>query len=247
MAQQANPQEMNRFVKSVDEFFANYEKLTTPAMRNQVSLSGQPELIADYQAAVSRGATLSQTIQGTVGAWTVAKSAWATVTGATSTMIGDAIDEIRSWFGYEPAGGVGFYDPSPISGGTLGQWRSAISPLGQWRGSGTPNPGTLGTYDPSPISGGRLGALGAIALPAAAWVATILGAVYLMNQAMGKLFIWVDANSIQKADPTISREKALDVAARTAARGGLFGDAGKILPLLAAIALGAYLLLGQKK
>ena len=68
-----------------------------------------------------------------------------------------------------------------------------------------------------------------------------------MNQAMGKLFIWVDANSIQKADPTISREKALDVAARTAARGGLFGDAGKILPLLAAIALGAYLLLGQKK
>lgn len=237
MAQQANPQEMNRFVKSVDEFFANYAKLTTPAMRDQVYSSGQPQLIADYQAAVSRGATLSRTIQGTVGAWNAAKSAWAGVIGATSTVIGDAIDEIRSWFGYEPAPGVGFYDPSPISGGTLGQWR----------GSGTPNPGTLGAYDPSPISGGRLGALGAIALPAAAWVATILGVVYLLNQAMGKIFIWVDANSIQKADPTISREKALDVAARTAARGGLFGDAGKILPLLAAAALGLYLLLGQKR
>lgn len=223
----ANPQEMNRFVKSVDEFFANYEKLTTPAMRAQVYASGQPELIADYQAAVSRGATLSATIQGTVGAWTAAKAAWGTVTGATSTVIGDAIDEIRSWFGYEPAPGV--------------------SSLGQWRGSGTPDPGTLGFYDPSPISGGRLGALGAIALPAAAWVATILGAVYLMNQAMGKLFIWVDANSIQKADPTISREKALDVAARTAARGSLFGEAGKVLPLLAAAALGLFLLLGQKR
>ena len=224
----ASPQEMNRFVQSVDVFFANYEKLTTPQIRDEVFASGNPALIANYQSAVSKGAMLSRTIQATVGAWGAAKSAWSVVTGATSTVIGDAIDEIRSWFGYEPAGGVGslgcpYRDASPISGGYLG------------------------LYDPSPISGGRLGALGAIQLPAAAWVAGILGAVYLMNQAMNKIFISVEATRMQNRDPTLSREKALDVAARTIATGGIFGSAGAILPLIAAAALAAFLIFGKKQ
>lgn len=202
MAESATPQEMNRFVKSVDEFFANYAKLMNPQMRADVLASGNPTLIAEYNATVSRARALKITIETTTGAWQAAKAGWASVTGITSTVIGDAIDEIRSWFGYSPAG----------------------------------------AYDVSPISGGQLGFLGAIQLPAAAWIAGILGAVYLANQAMTKIFISVQATKIQKADPTISRSQALADAAGAVKSKGLFE--GAALPLIAAAVLAAFLIFG---
>ena len=217
MPESATPQEMNRFVQSVDEFFANYAKLISPSMRAEVYASGNSTLIRDYDATVSRARALKVTIEATTGAWAAAKAAWRSVTDTTSTVIGDAIDEIRSWFGYEPAGGVGAYSVSPISGGALGQWRG----------------------------GGTLGALGAIQVPAAAWVAGILGAVYLANAAMTKIFISVQATRIQKDDPTVSRSDALDYASQSVKTAGLFG--GGTLPLIAAAALAVFLLLGKKQ
>jgi hypothetical protein len=216
MATAATPQEMNRFVQSVDEFFAKYAKLISPSMRAEVYASGNSTLIREYEATVSRARALKVTIEATTGAWAAAKSAWRSVTDTTSTVIGDAIDEIRSWFGYQPGGGVGAYSVSPISGGALGQWRG----------------------------GGTLGALGAVQVPMAAWVAGILGAVYLASAAMDKIFISVQATRIQKDDPTVSRTDALDAASRAVKTAGLFG--GATLPLIAAAALAAFLLLGKK-
>lgn len=207
MAEQTTPQEMNRFVTAVDEFFANYARLTSAQTRAEVYASGSPTLIADYESAVRQGGMLKRTIEGTVGVWGAAKTAWASVTDVTSTIIGDAIDEIRSWFGYEPAG--------------------------------------VGSYDVSPISGGTLGALGVIQLPAAAWVAGIIGAVFLANQAMNIIFVSLEANRIQRADPTISRSQALDVARRAVKTAGFFGNA--TLPLIAAAALAAWLLFGRQQ
>lgn len=212
MAQQATAQEMNRFVKSVDDFFANYAKLSSPQMRNQVYASGNASLIADYESALRQGRLLKGTIETTVGAWSSAKAAWSTVSGITSTAIGDAIDEIRSWFGYQPAGVSGY--------------------------------GVAG-YDVSPVSGGTLGALGVIQLPAAAWVAGIVASALLLNAAMNKIFISVEASRIQKADPTMSRSQALDVASRAVKTAGLLGSA--TWPLLAAAALALYLVFGRKR
>ena len=211
MPESATPQEMNLFVKSVDDFFANYAKLISPQMRADVYASGNSQLIAEYNASVSRGAALKVTIERTTGAWQAAKAGWATVTGITSTVIGDAIDEIRSWFGYSPAGCYGC---------------------------------ELGRYDVSPITGGQLGFLGAIQLPAAAWVAGILGAVYLANQAMTKIFVSVQATKIQTADPTVSRSRALADAAGAVKGISLFE--GAALPLIAAAALAAFLIFGKK-
>ena len=210
MAETATPQEMNRFVQSVDEFFSNYAKLISPAMRAQVYATGNTALIADYESAKSQGAILKTTIEATTGAWATAKAAYSAVTGVTSTAIGDAIDEIRSWFGYKPAGGLGY----------LGACNC-------------PAPGL-----------GRLGALGVVQLPAAAWVAGILGAVYLANQAMNKVFIFVAASQIQASDPSISRSQALAAAADTIKGEGILGAI--TLPLIAAAALAAFLIFGRK-
>lgn len=113
-------QEMNRFVKEVDSFMANTAKLNDPAMRAKVAATGNPALMNDYNSAVSQSRILKNTIEATVGAWNAAKAGWQKITDTTSMAIGDAIDEIRSWFGYKPAGGLSAYDVSPISGGTLG-------------------------------------------------------------------------------------------------------------------------------
>jgi len=207
MAEQASPQEMNRFVKAVDEFMAKYAKLILPATRTQVYASANPALISDYESAVKQGRILKATIGNTVGAWNAAKSAWASVTGVTSTVIGDAIDEIRSWFGYDPETGLSAYDPSPISGGTLGL-------------------------------------LGVVQLPAAAWIAGILGAVYLLNQTMNKIFVSIEATRIQKANPTISRSQALVAASQAVKTSRFFGIA--TLPLIAAAALAAWFLFGRQ-
>ncbi len=210
MAETATPQEINRFVQSVDEFFSNYAKLITPNMRAQVYATGNAAVIADYESAITQGAVLKSTIEATTGAWAAAKAAYSAVTGVTSTFIGDAIDEIRSWFGYKPAG--------------------------EYLGG-------LGCPGPAPGLG-AVGYLGVVQLPAAAWVAGILGAVYLANQAMNKVFIFVAANQIQASDPSISRSQALAAAADTIKGEGIIGAI--TLPLVAAALLAAFLIFGRK-
>jgi len=107
MANQASQTELNKFVKIVDEFKAKFAKLTLPQTRAQVYASGNTKMISDYETAVSRGNALNSTINAMVGAWSAFKRGYKKVTDTTSTVIGDAVDEIRSWFGYEPAGGIG--------------------------------------------------------------------------------------------------------------------------------------------
>ena len=77
-------------------------------------------MIRDYDNAVSRGNALSATINATVGAWNAFKRGYGKITGVTSTVIGDAIDEIRSWFGYDPAPGIGNIAHLPVNLGALG-------------------------------------------------------------------------------------------------------------------------------
>ena len=117
MATEATQTKLNKFVKVVDEFKANYARLLLPATRSEVYASRNAAMISDYEKAVSRGGALNTTINTTVGAWNAFKRGYATVTDTTSTVIGDAIDEVRSWFGYKPAGGIGHL---PINLGALG-------------------------------------------------------------------------------------------------------------------------------
>jgi len=109
MATEATQTELNKFVKVVDEFKAKFARLISPATRQQIYASNDPKLISDYESAVSRGNVLNSSINALVGAWNAFKSGYKTVTAVTSTVIGDAVDEIRSWFGYDPAPGIGNY------------------------------------------------------------------------------------------------------------------------------------------
>ena len=104
---EATKTELNRFVEVVDKFMRRYAILNSPATRERVYASNDQKLISDYETAVSRGGALKVAIEKTVGAWDAAKRAWKSITDTTSTVIGDAIDEIRSWFGYKPAGELG--------------------------------------------------------------------------------------------------------------------------------------------
>lgn len=115
--------EMNRFVREVDEFMQKNRILNSSEYQNIVYNSNDPSLIADYENAVIQFGRLRSTIIATVGVWSAAKQRWASVIDVTSTAIGDAIDEIRSWFGYEPAGQFAAYT-------TLGDLpRNALSGL----------------------------------------------------------------------------------------------------------------------
>jgi hypothetical protein len=213
---------MNIFVAEVDKFMANYSKLILPSTRAEVYASGNPELIANYETAVTRGRILKSTIEGTVGAWNAAKRAWGSVTDVTSTVIGDAIDWVRGIFGDGPNADLRAYQASPISGGQLGR------------------------YDVSPISGGQLGALGALQLPAAAWVAGIISSAYLLNSLIEKIWISIEATRIQKANPNIPRDEAINAAAGAVKRAGILGDFDLTLPLVAAAAIAAFLIFGKK-
>lgn len=218
----ASPEQMNIFVAEVDTFMANYAKLILPSTRAEVYASGNPTLIANYDSAVSKGRSLKMAIEGTVGAWSAAKRAWSSVTDVTSTVIGDAVDWLRGLWGAGPLPDLQAYDVSPISGGQLGR------------------------YDVSPISGGQLGALGAIQLPVAAWVAGIISAAYLLNASINKIWISIEATRIQKSNPNISRDDAINAAAGAVRRAGFLGDIDLTLPLIAAAALAAFLIFGKK-
>jgi hypothetical protein len=110
-ARAASQAELNKFVEVVDEFKAKYARLQLPATRQAVYASGDQRLISDYETTLTRAGALDRTIDTLVGAWGAFKRGYAAVTDRTSTVIGDAIDEIRSWFGYDPAPGIGCYTP----------------------------------------------------------------------------------------------------------------------------------------
>jgi len=99
---EATQQEMNRFVATVDEFMQKLAKLESPAMRDAAYASNDRALIDDYEITLGRAKGLRATIETTTGIWDSAKAAYASVTDQTSMYIGDAIDEIRSWFGTGP-------------------------------------------------------------------------------------------------------------------------------------------------
>ncbi len=222
MAEQASPEQVSLFVKKTDEFFAKYAKLTSQDFRAKVYATQDQAIISAYESELNRAAGIKTAINATVGAWATFKRSYAAVTGVTSTWIGDAVDEIRSWFGYSPAGGFSAYDVSPISGGQLGR------------------------YDVSPISGGQLGALGAVPIVLVAiWVTGILAVLVVSIKAQDKIFMWVDAWFIKRDNPNMSTGEAIDKAAQIAARGGLFE--GAALPLIAAAAIVAFLMFGKKK
>ena len=107
MTQIADKTELNRFVREVDSFMHRYADFASPETRAAVVATNDPKLIADYEATRNHAASLKSGIEATTGAWNSAKAFYAAQIGNTSMIIGDAIDEIRSWFGYKPAGGLG--------------------------------------------------------------------------------------------------------------------------------------------
>lgn len=105
---QASQQQMNEFVRVIDEFMQKYARLISPETRNEVYASGNSKLISDYQSAVSRGGMLKTNIEVVTGAWAAAKRAYSSVTDVTSMYIGDAVDWFKSLFGGGPQiGGLG--------------------------------------------------------------------------------------------------------------------------------------------
>ena len=105
---QASQQQMNEFVKVIDEFMQKYTRLISTQTRTEVYASGNPGLISDYENAVSRGGMLKTNIEIVTGAWQAAKRAYSSVTDITSMYIGDAVDWFKGLFGGEPQiGGLG--------------------------------------------------------------------------------------------------------------------------------------------
>lgn len=100
----ASSAELNKFVQTVDEFMRKYAVLVSPATRAAVYATQNPTLIADYETAVSRGRLLRANIEAVTGAWVAARKIYAAAIDQSSMWIGDAIDEVRSWFGYRPGG-----------------------------------------------------------------------------------------------------------------------------------------------
>ena len=227
---QASQAELNRFVEVVDKFKANFAKLNAPETRSAVLASGDAKLQSDYQSALSRGRALNTTIETTVGAWNAFKSGYAAVTDRTSTIIGDAIDEIRSWFGYDPAPGIGNYalysaqvppyDPdADILGVSYSDLQSPVSfrPVRERRVVG-------------------VGDLGAVQIPAAAAVAAIVSAAFLLNSAMNKIFIRIEATRIQR-ETGVDRGEALLQAERGLTEGFKIGAVTPAMLLLGGVAL----------
>lgn len=234
---QASQQELNRFVEVVDKFKANFAKLQ--GMQADVLASGDPQLQRDYNSAITRGRALNATIDTTVGAWNAFKAGYRSVTDRTSTIIGDAIDEIRSWFGYDPAPGIGNYalysaqiPPFDPDADILGvDFRDLQSPMAF-----------------RPVRERRfvgLGELGAVQIPAAAAVAAIVSAAFILNNLMNKIFIRVEATRIQRENPGIDRGEALLQAERGITQGIQLGAVTPAMLLLGGVAL--WMIFGQKR
>lgn len=229
MAAQASQAELNRFVKVVDEFKAKYARLILPATKAEVYATKNPAMIRDYENAVSRGGALNSTIANLVGAWAAFKSGYKKVTDATSTVIGDAIDEIRSWFGYDPSGGMGYISPSQAEGSYGGQKPYDID-RNNW---GEPYSAFAG-----------LGAVQIGAPIAAIAIAGVIAAALILINLMDKIFVNLQANRIQRENPNVSRGDALAQGAQGIKK--MF-EGGLTLPMIAAGAVALYFILGSKK
>jgi len=105
-SQAAPPKQDNysNFARVVDTFYKKRAALILA--RNKVMASGDAQLIADYNSAIARATSMNSTIQNAVGVWSVARKKYASLTDTTSMAIGDAVDTIRSWFGYDPSQGL---------------------------------------------------------------------------------------------------------------------------------------------
>jgi hypothetical protein len=100
-------------------------------------------------------------------------------------VIGDAVDEIRSWFGYKPMGDL------PCLGCV-------------------PGIGCVGCpQQPGNREQPGLGVLGIIQIPAAVAVAGIVAAALVLIAAMNRIFISLEANKIQRENPSVSRAVAI--------------------------------------
>ena len=102
---EASPEQLNKFVKTVDDFLKMRENVL--AKRAQVYSSNDPELIRDFDNFASASTTLKNTIENTTGAWNAAKQAYAATTDTSSMYIGDAVDWLREVFtDYDADGGL---------------------------------------------------------------------------------------------------------------------------------------------
>ena len=189
---QATQTQMNEFVAKVDEFMRKYDLLISDTTKQQVYASGDPQLISDYEKAVSRGGLLKANIENVVGAWQAAKRAYASVTDYTSTVIGDAIDAIREWWG-----------------------------------------------------GDENNTLGALQIPAAAWVIATIGAAAALIISIDAIFVRLEANRIQKQNPDVSRERAIQIAKGAVGIGGAVSALSQPM-MIAAAAFIAWLWLSKK-
>lgn len=97
-------QDYSKFAQVVDTFYKKRVALLNA--RPKVMATRDAQLIADYNSAVARASSIDRTIKNAVGAWNTARSRYAGITDNTSMVIGDAIDTVRSWFGYDPSQGL---------------------------------------------------------------------------------------------------------------------------------------------
>ena len=94
----------SKFASVVDTFYRKRAALKNA--RGKVLATKDAQLIADYNSAVARSESMHNTIVNAVGVWNTARQQYARVTDTTSLAIGDAVDTIRSWFGYDPSHGL---------------------------------------------------------------------------------------------------------------------------------------------
>lgn len=195
MSDQASPEQIRGMVGAVDEFYLNYARLSEPKTRDLVYRTRDQEVISNYETALNRAQTLDANIRRGVGVWNTVRDGYVALTDQTSMVIGDWIDEVRSWFGYDPAPGIGNYvssrGASPISGGTLGA-----------------------------LSGIQLPA----AAITAAFVVGIASVAIVLNNLMNKIFIRIEAARLQRENPGMTPAQALSVAGEAYQSDGLFGN-----------------------
>ena len=108
----ATESEMNEFVRKVDDFMNLRKKLIMEGAN--VRALNDPELEREYYLVVRQADALRNTIEATTGMWYDFKTWWQSqVTDRASMAIGDAVDWIRSQFGYKPMGGLGAFQVVP--------------------------------------------------------------------------------------------------------------------------------------
>lgn len=198
--------EINRFVAEVDTFMANFARLNDPATVSAIYSSGNQALINDFESTRAKSSALKATIENTVGAWQTAKRTYFSATDYTSTVIGDAIDTVRGWFGYT---------------GHVNGLRGMVPSIG-------------------------LAGLGVLPqLVSAAWIAGIVSSAYLLNQSIMAILRSAEASKLQKENPNLSREAALELAAAKINIGSFFGAPS--LPFLAVAGVALWYFWGKKK